>query len=80
MKKYTECDIVRELLPLYIEQKTGEESNAYVAGHLPKCEECRAIHQWMSADWLEEKLAESNQELVNKNKPTRGMLKKKSKY
>jgi len=77
-KKYTECDIVRELLPLYIEQKTGEESNELIGRHLPECEECREIYRWMSADWMEEKNAGDTGELSAE--PEKGKPKKKSKY
>lgn len=50
-KNYSDCDIVLELLPLYIEQKTGEESNSFVESHLAKCQQCREIHEVMNADF-----------------------------
>lgn len=50
-KNYTDCDIVLELLPLYIEQKTGEESNSFVESHLAKCQKCRETHEVMNADF-----------------------------
>lgn len=53
-RKVSDCDIVLELLPLYIEQKTGQESNLFVAAHLAECEQCREAYEWMSADWLPE--------------------------
>lgn len=49
-----DCDIVLELLPLYIEQKTGAESNAFVEAHLAECEQCREVYELMSADWMTE--------------------------
>ena len=49
-----DCDIVLELLPLYIEQKTGAESNAFVETHLAECEQCREVYELMSADWMAE--------------------------
>lgn len=51
-KNYNDCDIVFELLPLYIEQKTGEESNSFVGAHLAECEACQEIYQLMSADLM----------------------------
>lgn len=53
-RKVTECDIVLELLPLYIEEKTGEVSDAFVAEHLTGCRECREVYEFMSADLMPE--------------------------
>ncbi len=50
-KEIKSCDIVQELLPLYIEKRTGEESNQYVEEHLAECEACRAAYQWMNMDY-----------------------------
>ncbi len=36
------CAVVRDLLPLYIDELTGEETGALVRGHLDGCESCRA--------------------------------------
>lgn len=49
-KNYNDCDIVIELLPLYIEKKTGEESNLFVGKHLLECGECQRVYQLMIRD------------------------------
>ena len=36
------CDIIRDLLPLYAEHITSEATNALVEEHLTECEACRA--------------------------------------
>lgn len=36
------CGLIKDLLPLYAEQMTGEETNALVREHLESCTECRA--------------------------------------
>lgn len=36
----TPCGVIRDLLPLYAENLTGEESAALVREHLAECEEC----------------------------------------
>jgi len=36
-----ECAIVKDLLPLYQEEMTTQESKEYIASHLEGCEECR---------------------------------------
>lgn len=38
----TNCDIIRDLLPLYAEHITSEATNALVEEHLAECEACRA--------------------------------------
>ena len=37
----TECSIVRDLLPLYLEDMVSPETAQYVADHLADCEVCR---------------------------------------
>ncbi len=38
----TECSIVRDLLPLYIEDMVNPETAQYVSEHLAECDECKA--------------------------------------
>lgn len=54
-KNYNDCDIVLELLPLYLDGKTCEESNIFVKEHLAGCEDCRQVHEFMSADFSQDK-------------------------
>jgi len=43
-----ECDIVRDLLPLYVEGMVREKSREAIEGHLEECEDCKAAYQEMS--------------------------------
>lgn len=52
------CDIVKDLLPLYIEGLTSKDSNEEIEQHLESCEECRTFYQEMSGE-IEEKLSVS---------------------
>ena len=36
-----ECDVVYDLLPLYMDGKAGEDSRTFVKEHLQKCRSCR---------------------------------------
>ena len=45
-----ECGIVRDLMPLVIDDVAGGESKEYVENHLTGCEECRKIFQEMNAE------------------------------
>ena len=38
----TECSIVKDLLPLYIEDMVSLETTQFIDGHLQDCPECRA--------------------------------------
>ncbi len=43
------CDVVKDLLPLYIDGIASEASRQEVEEHLQECEECRAIYDQMKA-------------------------------
>ena len=38
----TECSVVRDLLPLYMEDMVNPETAEYVKSHLAECAECQA--------------------------------------
>ena len=39
------CDMTRDLLPLYEDSSCSEDSRKFVEAHLAECEACRAIHE-----------------------------------
>ena len=39
------CDITRDLLPLYIDSSCSEDSREFVETHMAGCDACRAIHE-----------------------------------
>ena len=45
-----ECKIVRDVLPLYLEDMVSEETADFVKEHLVKCTECSAELDAMKAD------------------------------
>ena len=36
-----ECNIVRDILPLYVEDMVSEETEKFVKEHLAECKNCR---------------------------------------
>ena len=44
----TQCGVVGDLLPLYIDECCSDESRIIVENHLEECAECRAIYENMS--------------------------------
>ena len=37
----TPCSVIQDLLPLYAEELTGEDSRKLVEDHLEECENCK---------------------------------------
>ena len=50
------CEIVRDLLPNYIEGLTSVETNDTVFRHMEGCEECKKLHDKLKADMAVPKL------------------------
>ncbi len=42
-----DCNVIRDLLPLYVDECCSEESEGLVAEHLDVCESCRKIYDQM---------------------------------
>lgn len=52
-KKNKECDIITDLLPIYLEHDTQEETNRFIEEHLVTCEECRKNYEWMKGSFVD---------------------------
>ena len=67
-----ECGIVKDLLPLYVEQITSEASNRIIEEHLTECEQCKTIYLEMKSPDIhiqyDRKPAESFHKYVKKEK------------
>lgn len=42
------CNIVKDLLPLYCDKLTSQDSNEEIEKHLHECEECNAVYESMN--------------------------------
>lgn len=42
-----ECNIIKDLLPLYIEELCSEDSREYVEAHLKDCKECKETFEYL---------------------------------
>ena len=51
-----ECSVVRDLLPLYVEQMVSEETGAFIKEHLANCAACAAELDGMKAEAAVEKV------------------------
>ncbi|MCR5794291.1 MAG: zf-HC2 domain-containing protein [Solobacterium sp.] len=45
-----ECSVVQDLLPLYAEKLTSEDTNEFIEEHLAGCEECSHVLKGLQAD------------------------------
>ena len=50
MKSDLSCEVVRDLLPSYIDGLTSEETSRLVRAHLDACEACRGVHREMTGE------------------------------
>ena len=48
MKNKLDCEIVKDLLPSYIDKLTSEKTTEAVTEHLGECENCRVIYREMT--------------------------------
>ncbi len=60
--KQRECEIVRDLLSLYIEELTNDTTKAVIEGHMQECKGCQEIYQEKLLDYAEQKERESGRE------------------
>lgn len=44
------CELIYDLLPMYIDGLTGEESNKEIEKHLKNCKECQRYYQEMTGE------------------------------
>lgn len=43
-----ECSLIRDLLPLYVEQMVSEESKKIIEEHLAQCPSCKKVYEEMT--------------------------------
>ena len=61
-----ECDIVKDLMPLYIDDVLSENSKIFVKDHIDSCETCRKYYEKLSS---EVKIPVSRESRNNELKP-----------
>lgn len=67
-----ECDIIKDLLPSYVDEICSEASKEWIEEHLKECSECRASaelmkHTEFSAKRLEQEQLEAGRKVLRKN-------------
>ena len=67
-----ECDIIKDLLPSYVDNICSEASREWIEAHIADCEECRRTAEVMknteiSATMLEQEQLEAGKKVIRKN-------------
>ena len=62
--EHMECDVIRDLLPLYADDACSEKSRSLVNGHLLDCAECRAVLQRLKETELENNLKNEKDSVI----------------
>lgn len=57
-----DCRIIRDLLPLYVDEVCSEESRKIVEEHLSECETCTKILEQMKSETISKEEVEMNLE------------------
>lgn len=74
----TNCALIKDLLPLYVDDVVSEETKKIIEQHLEECEECRKEWELLNADVtipLSENVQKAEAETIKK---TKNKLKKKT--
>ena len=62
-----ECDVIRDLLPLYVDEACSEASAEKVRNHLAVCSDCYAVFQQMCSDTNEELLKKEKESILQRH-------------
>ena len=72
-----ECNIIRDILPLYVEDMVSADTSAFVEEHLEKCAECRAeLEEMKNPNSLERVCSSSNDNCEKEVLPLKTLKKK----
>lgn len=61
------CDVIKDLLPSYMDGLTSETSNAIIEEHLKECEECRKYLEAMQKEMVSERYVKRSKEEVKED-------------
>lgn len=50
MNNETKCNVVNDLLPLYMDELTSEETNSFIKKHLEECPDCQNEYRTLKAE------------------------------
>jgi len=72
----TECGVVRDLLPLYLEDMVSEETRSFVKAHLEGCPECEAALAQLRSGTVETVVEESPNDRAEQGKSFKRIMRR----
>lgn len=72
-KMSKECDIVRDLLPLYVDGACSEASAEMIKEHLENCPHCNELYRQMSSHTNEDILQEETESVIIRHEKKEGL-------
>lgn len=70
-----ECEIVKDLLPNYIDKLTSRETNDFIEEHIQTCEDCKKIYDDMKNEFYkQEKIEKESINFFKKHKKKLNIL------
>lgn len=63
-----DCNIVRDLLPNYIENLVSKDTKSFIENHLKECSDCSSILDTMNSDIIENQEKLKNDDIIEKEK------------
>lgn len=73
IKMSNQCDIIRDLLPLYVDGACSAASSEMIKNHLASCAECRAIYEQMCSHTNEDILTQEKESVIIRHKRKEGL-------
>ena len=70
------CEVIQDLLPLYVDKACSEDSTGLVEEHMAECESCRLTYDAMKTDGKTEELVKT-EEFRNRQADSVKKVKKK---
>ena len=63
MSEKLTCHVVKDLLPLYVDGLTSEETSRDIKAHLERCTDCRSQYQAMTGELAQEQQKQETKEI-----------------
>ena len=67
MNKNNDCEIIKDLSSLYIENMLSEESQKFIETHLKNCKKCEKYYEDLNSTFLTEDRKEKNNDEIEIN-------------
>lgn len=74
MENKISCDVIKDLLPTYLDELTSEESNQMIEAHINKCAECKKTLENMRTPEIDEEQIEIEKKEIDFLKKSRKHL------